>query len=634
MLVLAVAGGCSRSDTDEPVAELQRPAESDGASGVPAGEVWSETDLLEAIAAAGAAAGHVSEPGPLESCGLRPGGELVCWGRGSLPWQQPEGVFAVVSTGLVHGCGLRISGEVDCWGRANLFGETYAPEGKFASVSASRTQSCGLRLDGAVECWGGVGELLEGVEPPVADVGFPGGVFTAVSVGGAHVCGLRSGGEAACWGANWFGQADAPPGPFIAVDAGASHSCGLRSDGSVTCWGQDSLDAAELITSGYHFGGDEQAYAARQRDIANRQEFYEGFGFTGEYLGASAAALLDLQGAVPEVEAREEMARRAAGWEPPAGPFVAVSAGDGFTCGLRADGEAACWGYYAREEPRIPLEVYAAVYGERLRDFHDTVSAQVALGEDGFDPRFYPLYESLYGARVWELDPSQYLLVGYDMVPREPASAPSDDRRPPTHLIAAPEQIPVESMVAVLELTDPPPGPFVAVKAGMQRACGLRPDGEIECWGHQAEDTAPPAGTLRHHPDHRHGPGPVTQRMTTSAEAAGLAARRAQRPLRPLVGHPSRGSGAEDPQAAQGQLHAVGARAPSAHRQGAVRGDHGGPLSPGCRRARWTIWWPLWERSRASPSRRCRASVPVSTRVWEAIRSRRAATCNSSPTAK
>ena len=507
LVLVGVAAACGGSGAGEPVAEPLRPVAGDGSSGERTGAGSGEVDLSKAVAVALAASGRVTPPNPFEICGMRPEGEVVCWGSSSAPAFQPEGMFVAISHGLTHGCGLRVSGEVDCWGAVNLYGELDAPEGRFAAISASGFRTCGLRLDGSVECWGGVAELLEGVEPPVADVAFVGGVFTSVSVGGAHVCGLRPDGEATCWGANWFGQADAPPGTFVAVDAGASHSCGLHSDGSVTCWGEDSLDAAQLVTFGYQFGGDEQAYAANLRDIdASAQGIFETFGFTGQYLNASRA-VLDLEGAVPEVELRQEMARHAAQWEPPAGPFVAVSAGEGFTCGLRFDGEAACWGYYAREEPRIPLEVYAAVYGDRLWDFHDAVEAQVERGLDGFDPRFYPLYESLYGARVWELDPSQYLLVGHDLIPREPASASPGAGRPPEYLIEGPEMIPVESMVSDLRLIDPPPGPFVAVEAGQWRACGLRPDGELDCWGFEGLDSAPP-------------PGPFATAPITAAAAA------------------------------------------------------------------------------------------------------------------
>ena len=366
-------------------------------------------------------------------------------------------MFAGVAGGLGHTCGLRLSGEVACWGAVDYRGELDAPEGAFAAVDAREARTCGVRIDGAVACWGGVWELLEGVEAPAPDVAFPGGVFAAVSVGGAHVCGLRAGGEVACWGTNWFGQADAPPGRFVAVDAGMSHSCGLRPDGSAVCWGEDSLDAAELSGWGFEFGGDEEAF------VADRfARIFEGLG-----LYPSVVGLLDLEGAVPQAEVREEMAGRAAGWEPPPGPFAAISAGAGFTCGLRVDGEVACWGYFAREEPRIPLAVYAEVYGPRLRDFARVTKARSVLrGQDRFDPRFYPLYESLYGLRVWELDPSQHLIAG-------PASA-------------------LDSLLADVELVSPPPGPFIAVKAGRRSACGLRPDGELACWGSVGEDNPPP----------------------------------------------------------------------------------------------------------------------------------------------
>ena len=418
-------------------------------------------ELVEAINAAGGLSGLLSLPGPGETCGLRPGGVVECWGpdpRGRyVPGSQPAGVFAAITGGIGYGCGLRLSGEVACWGDSNLYGKMDAPEGEFAAVSAAESRTCGLRPDGSVECWGGVRELLEGVEAPVVDVAFPGGEFAAISVGGAHVCGLRPDGEVACWGTNWFGQADAPAGPFVAMDAGTSHSCGLRPDGSIDCWGEDSLDAAEL--SGFaalEFGGDEAAYLADWRDL-------------GEWVFAPLSfEFMDLQGAVPEPESRAEMARRAAGWEPPAGPFVAVTAGEGFTCGLRPDGEVACWGYFAREEPRIPLQVYAEVYGERLREFDQITTASAESGVAYFDPRFYPLYESLYGARVWELDPAEYLIIG-------------------------PGAIPTDILLADVNLVNPPPGPFIAVEAGISRACGLRPDGEIDCWGLEDEaNNAPP----------------------------------------------------------------------------------------------------------------------------------------------
>ena len=319
--------------------------------------------------------------------------------------------------------------------------------------------------------------LGEGVAAPSSDVEYPGGEFASVSVGEAHVCGLRPNGEAACWGANWFGQTEAPQGPFAQVDAGSSHSCGLRPDGTVVCWGEDSLDAANLMSGGYRFGGDEQAYASFLED-------YRRAGVLPSLVQVlpSLAALLDLEGAVPEAEVRREMARRAEGWAPPAGPFVSISAGRGFSCGLRVDGEAVCWGFYAREEPRIPLEVYAEVYGPRLWDFYSVWESRGATEKELvvrlrsiFDPRFYSLYEALYGTRVWELDPER-------------------------HHVLAPEKWLLRNLVAPIRLMDPPPGPFIAVEAGSQLACGLRPDGEIECWGREDDDSEPPPGPVATEP--------------------------------------------------------------------------------------------------------------------------------------
>ena len=412
--------------------------------------------MAEAIDASTALSGLLSSPNIVRSCALRPDGMVECWGSdGSSP--VAEGVFVSISVGRRYGCGLRLSGEVDCWGDSNLYGEMDAPDGTFTAVRAALRRTCGLRRDGSAQCWGGGQELPTGVTPIAPDVEFPGIRFTDISVGRGHVCGLRPDGEAACWGTNWFGQAAPPPGPFAAIDAGVSHSCGLRPDGSVVCWGEDSLDAAKLMTVGFMFGGDETAYLADRRD-------------TEEWvLYPETDVFMDLEGAVPESELREEMARHAATWEPPEGPFIAVSAGSGFTCGLRVDGEVECWGYFAREEPRIPLQVYSEVYGERLRDFHDITTASAEAGVAFFDPRFYPLYESLYGARVWELDPAEYLIV-------------------------APGVFSIDSIIANIELVDPPPGPFIAVEAGTWRACGLRPDGEIDCWGLDGEHSTPPPG--------------------------------------------------------------------------------------------------------------------------------------------
>lgn len=471
LLVSACGGGDAGGGFEAPfgtvVEGFPYPIGAAGPDGPPGGEAAvevGEAELFEAVAVAVGVSGVLTWPNPGVICGLRPQGEVVCWGEYG---EHVSGYVGVMGrfTGIrgsgVIGCGLRRSGQVDCW---NPFGLT-VPDvpffERFTTIDTSRYgRLCGLPLGGGVECWGGIErELADGVVLPRPDVDFGGGRwFVSVSAGGAHVCALGLDGRVSCWGSNWFGQADAPPGEFVAVDAGTSHTCGLRSDGSVECWGEDSLDAADMASTWFEFGGDEEAVHA---DSIDRR---------GSRVEPLSSALLDLEGAVPEAEVRAEMARRAQGWEPPTGQFVQVSAGHGFSCGLRPGGEVECWGYFAREEPRIPLEVYAEVYGPRLWDFSDTTKSQLASGGEGrFDPRFYSLYESLYGARVWELDPRQYL-------------------------ISMPDEGLVESLVGRMRLVDPPPGPFIAVKAGYEVACGIRPTGEVECWGRVDEESATPPG--------------------------------------------------------------------------------------------------------------------------------------------
>jgi len=154
------------------------------------------------------------------------------------------------------------------------------------------------------------------------------------------------------------------------------------------------------------------------------------------------------------------MVERAARWDPPSGPFVALAAGAGFTCGLRADGEVDCWGYVADEEPRIPLAVYAEVAGDSIREAHAAKQAEiernrVARGDDeDLDD------DERAAARVDRLELNAYA-----------------------------------TMLAYVDLVDPPPGPFLAVDAAVRRVCGLRPDSTIDCWGHiVGADRGPPPG--------------------------------------------------------------------------------------------------------------------------------------------
>ncbi len=379
-----------------------------------------------------------------------------------------------ISRGLTFGCGLGADGSVECWGH----GSTDAPEGVFAAVSSGRYRACGLRPGGGLACWARRREVLSGSLTPLVDLslpeeflaratGHPGGVFGAVSVGYGHVCGLRVDGSVECWGEDWFGQSSqAPPGRFVAVDAGVSHSCGLRPDGSAQCWGEDSMDSGFVGAIELRYEGGEEAYLDRLR-----RRVQEG--------APRELDFMTIKGAVFDAALIGEMERRAARWEPPPGPFKAVSAGRGFTCGLRLDGEVDCWGYVADEEPRIPLAVYAEVVGGRVEELYAAARAEV----DGDEAAAAP-------------SPTR---AGVEQGDDETAGGgPDAEVVAAAARAAGVDSYSFEFMLAYVDLMSPPPGPFVAIDTGSWQACGIRLDGEVSCWGRDFDERAvsPPAGPL------------------------------------------------------------------------------------------------------------------------------------------
>ena len=72
------------------------------------------------------------------------------WDSSPQAAQPPPGAFTAVSAGRDAACGLRPSGQVECWGHNKAF--TEAPEGVFAAVSAGIEHACALRPSGLTEC--------------------------------------------------------------------------------------------------------------------------------------------------------------------------------------------------------------------------------------------------------------------------------------------------------------------------------------------------------------------------------------------------------------------------------------------------------------------------------------------------
>ncbi len=203
-----------------------------------------------------------------DSCGVRPNGDIVCWGGyryGHRSAVVTPGPFVDVASGACV-CGVRDNGSIECWDCADPL--SAPPAGAFVRVEAGESHFCALRADGTVTCWG----LRQSAMPPFVPPGYkftnlssgaytacgvemsarqtvcwmPGGYpdstrtyagYTEVAAGRFFNCGLLAAGDLSCWGDDSYGQLRRPGGAFLHVTAGDFHACALRADGSVACWG-------------------------------------------------------------------------------------------------------------------------------------------------------------------------------------------------------------------------------------------------------------------------------------------------------------------------------------------------------------------------------------------------------------
>lgn len=215
------------------------------------------------------------------TCGLKPSGNLYCWGWNGLgqlgdgtnsssvtPVAVSGGLtFASVAAGNAHTCAVSTNGDAYCWGDnetdqlgAMVGGSSSVPVlvsggHSFASVGAGIWHSCGVTTSASGYCWGwnNFGELGDGTEvqstTPVAVAG--GRSFLTISSGWNFSCGVTQSGEAYCWGkggSNQLGRGETESSAvplavgggltFSSVDVGGGqHACGMTADGTAYCWG-------------------------------------------------------------------------------------------------------------------------------------------------------------------------------------------------------------------------------------------------------------------------------------------------------------------------------------------------------------------------------------------------------------
>jgi len=89
--------------------------------------------------------------GGLATCALNSNDAIECWG-GSAAFRSaiPTGKFVSISVGYAHACALDENHEMHCWG---VYPQTI--EGVFSSISSGTNHNCALtNPDGYLKCWG------------------------------------------------------------------------------------------------------------------------------------------------------------------------------------------------------------------------------------------------------------------------------------------------------------------------------------------------------------------------------------------------------------------------------------------------------------------------------------------------
>jgi len=383
---------------------------------------------------------------------------------------ESRGVFVDVSAGFGYSCGLREEGEVECWewGRASVPPYAYywwereqrswsddpinavVPGGEFSSVSAGLGNACGLRPSGVLVCWGRNRDVV--VSPPE-------GLFTEVSVGFEHACGVRVDEKVLCWGStSWRQPMSVPPeGAFVDFALGNDFGCGVRVGGSVVCWGENYT-----ATTWGRFVGELPVPEGEVESVHAQ-------GGRADVCGLRTDGRVECWGNFIEEKNYSYLS-------PPEGEFSSILFVGSFSCGLRPGGEGECWAFSGRSwAPPEPGDYPDAVYGEgNACGYFHGIRLCWESGADSPEEVTGIVEGNKYfcGLRPGGEAVCDYFDDFFD--PHGKYSLPRFLGKPPV---------------------ETPQGPFTVLTSGSNFVCGLRPGGEVECWGRDTYgQSSPPEG--------------------------------------------------------------------------------------------------------------------------------------------
>ena len=301
--------------------------------------------------------------GRLHTCARLANGTARCWGANgsgqlgdgtTVNRPTPVAVQSLgaylgvvgISAGFSHTCAVLTGGTVRCWG-ANSYGQlgngtvtdstTPVLAGSLSDVvevsAAWRGyHTCARRTNNTLFCWGynGYGQLGDGSSTDRSSPVQVGGVTNAVSIGagGFHTCARLTNGNTSCWG--WNGNGQLGDGSYsnrvspvtvsglsgaLSVWPGYNHTCALMGDNTARCWGSNTN--GEL--------GDQTTY---ERTTPVSTYAFPCVPTSCALAGVSSGSISNGCGQTIQCGVQQQR----------------ITAGLNFSCALRSDGTAQCWG--------------------------------------------------------------------------------------------------------------------------------------------------------------------------------------------------------------------------------------------------------------------------------------------------
>ena len=243
-----------------------------------------------------------------------------------------------------------------------------------STLSSRSAHNCAVLQNGTISCWGfgddgqlGNGNFSDKHTPSLTENLGIGRTAVSVSAGSNHTCAVLDNGDLKCWGNDRYGQlgdtrsnrlpTTSPPSASInlgtnrtaiVVSAGGTHTCAILDNGDLKCWGQDAFGSLGYGQTGFdappptaiNLGTGRTAVAVSARlyhtcAILDNGDLkcwgWDGFGQLGD---GGNISYWGSRNTPPSTAINLGMGRTA----------VAVSAGDGHTCAILDNGDLKCWG--------------------------------------------------------------------------------------------------------------------------------------------------------------------------------------------------------------------------------------------------------------------------------------------------